>query len=531
MELISTHLLNIICIFLAAVLVLLYLRSVIDWRTRARGRSVPPGPRRLPIIGNMLTVPTWKPWIGFREMLAKYGDIVYLEVLGAPMIVLGSPELIDEFLEKRSANTSDRVKTPLISLAGQGTNFAFMSYGQWWRDHRRMFWQHFHQGRMPDYWPVQRAVTRKFLVKLLEQPAALKRLVQYIVAASTVKVTYGIDIDDHEDELVTIVDDSFMGLRMVTVTIQFLLQHFPFVQHVPPWFPGASFHQLMARARAPAEFMIDVPFNKAKDIASTGLNDYNNFIVARLLGKLEDPAEGDVARQEQIARDIASIVVSGGSDTTYSTIMGFFLAISLHPEALAKAQAELDAVVGPDRLPDFDDRDALVYVNATVKEALRWHNVTPLGVTHSTLEDDELRGYFIPAGTAVVPNVWAILHDPQYYPDPNSFNPDRFIRDGKLDPEVLDPVNACLSITSRFRVCPGRHFADSSLFLAIACVLHVFDIGPPLDENGCPIKVEYESTHGFLAYPEDCRCTIKPRSANHDALIRRSAEVRASELI
>ncbi|KAI9070065.1 hypothetical protein FKP32DRAFT_1558545, partial [Trametes sanguinea] len=73
MELISTHLLNIICIFLAAVLVLLYLRSVIDWRTRARGRSVPPGPRRLPIIGNMLTVPTWKPWIGFREMLAKYG--------------------------------------------------------------------------------------------------------------------------------------------------------------------------------------------------------------------------------------------------------------------------------------------------------------------------------------------------------------------------------------------------------------------------------------------------------------------------
>ncbi|KAJ3012059.1 hypothetical protein NUW54_g1983 [Trametes sanguinea] len=157
------------------------------------------------------------------------------------------------------------------------------------------------------------------------------------------------------------------------------------------------------------------------------------------------------------------------------------------------------------------NRDALVYVNATVKEALRWHNVVPLGVTHSTLEDDELHGYFIPAGTAVVPNVWAILHDPRYYPDPTSFNPDRFIRDG--------------------RVCPGRHFADSSLFLTIACVLHVFDIGPPLDENGCPVKVEYESTHGFLAYPEDCRCTIKPRSANHDALIRRSAEVQASELI
>lgn len=69
----------------------------------------------------------------------------------------------------------------------------------------------------------------------------------------------------------------------------------------------------------------------------------------------------------------------------------------------------MDAVVGADRLPDFDDRDALVYINAVVKEALRWHNVSPLSIAHVTVEDDEVNGYFIPAGTTVVPNVWYMV--------------------------------------------------------------------------------------------------------------------------
>lgn len=82
--------------------------------------------------------------------------------------------------------------------------------------------------------------------------------------------------------------------------------------------------------------------------------------------------------------------------------------MSLYPEVLKKAQAELDAVVGPHRLPDFEDRDALVYVNAIIKEALRWHVVTPLSVPHCTLEDDVFNGYFIPAGTTILPNVWSV---------------------------------------------------------------------------------------------------------------------------
>ena len=82
------------------------------------------------------------------------------------------------------------------------------------------------------------------------------------------------------------------------------------------------------------------------------------------------------------------------------------LALSLYPEAQKKAHAELDAVVGRKRLPELDDREALVYVKAVVMESLRWHNVTPLGIAHRTIVDDEIQGYFIPAGTVLVANIW-----------------------------------------------------------------------------------------------------------------------------
>ena len=81
----------------------------------------------------------------------------------------------------------------------------------------------------------------------------------------------------------------------------------------------------------------------------------------------------------------------------------------LYPDVQKCAQEELDAVVGPNRLPQFTDRASLPYVNAVVKEALRWHNVAPLGLPHSCTADDEYRGWHIPKGATVMANVWCVL--------------------------------------------------------------------------------------------------------------------------
>ena len=85
------------------------------------------------------------------------------------------------------------------------------------------------------------------------------------------------------------------------------------------------------------------------------------------------------------------------------------MAMAMHPEVQTKAQAELDAVVGPGRLPEIADRESLPYLNAVAKEALRWQNVVPLGVVHRSMADDEYNGYFLPAGTLVLTNVWWVI--------------------------------------------------------------------------------------------------------------------------
>ena len=91
------------------------------------------------------------------------------------------------------------------------------------------------------------------------------------------------------------------------------------------------------------------------------------------------------------------------------TMAWFMLAMVLYPDAQKKAQEEIDRVIGNDRLPCFDDRDNLPYVDAIVKEVLRWHPVGPMGLPHSTTEDDTYEGYHIPKGSLVIANIWCVV--------------------------------------------------------------------------------------------------------------------------
>lgn len=91
---------------------------------------------------------------------------------------------------------------------------------------------------------------------------------------------------------------------------------------------------------------------------------------------------------------------------TVSATYSFFLAMTLHPEVQKKAQDEIDRVVGSDRFPSFSDRANLPYVDAIVKEVLRWNPVAPLSLPHTTIEDDMFEGYYIPKGTIVLANIW-----------------------------------------------------------------------------------------------------------------------------
>lgn len=111
---------------------------------------------------------------------------------------------------------------------------------------------------------------------------------------------------------------------------------------------------------------------------------------------------------EELIKDSAAVSYAAGADTSVSTLTTFILAMTLHPEAQKRAQAELDAVLG-DRLPTFADKDDLPYVTAIMKEVFRWIPVLPLAVPHRAIHSDRYKDFHIPAGASVLGNAWYVI--------------------------------------------------------------------------------------------------------------------------
>lgn len=109
---------------------------------------------------------------------------------------------------------------------------------------------------------------------------------------------------------------------------------------------------------------------------------------------------------DDLAGYTSGSLLEAGSDTTASVLYGFIQALLVWPEVQKKAQAEVDRVVGPNRLPTMEDYPDLLYIRCCVKEALRWMPTVILGVPHAALQDDTYEGYRIPKGASVINNVW-----------------------------------------------------------------------------------------------------------------------------
>jgi cytochrome P450 len=286
----------------------------------------------------------------------------------------------------------------------------------------------------------------------------------------------------------------------------------PFLAMVPAWFPGAGFKHIAREWRGSLEKMVSAPYELVKDQMVAGIAPVS--FTSNLLEGSDLSAEEDHA-----VKWSAFSLYAGGADTTVSVIYSLFLAMTLFPDVQKKAQAEIDAVVGPDRLPSFVDRDSLPYIDALVKEVLRWNVVTPTGFAHCVTEDDIHDGYYIPKGSLVMPNVWFMLNDPRTYANPSQFNPERFLAKVGKEPEMA-PRTVCYGFGRR--ICPGLHLADASIWISTVMSLAVFDISKVV-ENGVEITPDVDPLPGTISHPKPFKCSIKPRSAAAIRLIEQDA--------
>lgn len=135
---------------------------------------------------------------------------------------------------------------------------------------------------------------------------------------------------------------------------------------------------------------------------------------------------------QEVAFNTGSLF-GAGSDTSAASLQSFILAMTTFgKEVQLKAWEEIDRVVGSDRSPTWSDEANLPYVRAIVKEVLRWRPVAVLGgQPHASIKDDMYNGYYIPKGATMLGNLWAIHSNPDDFPEPDHFRPERFL-DGSL---------------------------------------------------------------------------------------------------
>ncbi|KAK7060957.1 hypothetical protein VNI00_000692 [Paramarasmius palmivorus] len=481
-----------------------------------------PGPRRLPVVGNLFSLPNREEWVHFAKWGKTFGDVYAVYVFSKPMIMLSSRKAIVDLFEHRSGIYSNRphlvMANELRACMGWGETVVLMPYGDRFKNYRRLLKIGLNPSATTLYWPLMEQEVAKSLKRLIDNPADFVGNFRRTAGTVALKIAYG--FTNETEEFHRLLKDTERALQMFAIAALpgvFLVDTLPLLKHLPSWFPGAGFQAIGMKTRNLIQLTIGDTFSAVKNAVSSG--NHAKFGSQSFTATLLNEDDATRSTDEDIKWVAAGLYSGEGqADTTVAAMSNFFLCMMLFPDVQQKAQAEIDAVIGKDRLPSISDRDSLPYVRAVYQETLRWRPVVPM-VSHSVTQDDLYRSYFIPKDTALVANIWAALHDENVYPQPDDFRPERY-----LAPE-LAPDSSSFAFGFGRRACPGEAVANSLLFVNMACILATFSINKPLDQTGKVIDPTLQWTSGVTSHPHPFKCDIKPRSSITADLVRRTASL------
>ncbi|KAI0315767.1 cytochrome P450 [Amylostereum chailletii] len=468
----------------------------------------PPGPPGKFLIGNVLDFDVFRPWIAFTEWKAKYGDIVGVQVPGTKIIALNSQKVINDLFEKRGNIYSDR---PFLPFAVEGCDMkrspALMPYGPEWRACRKIQNVGLSPSAVKQYQGVQEDISALMAKEFLEKPHDFFELSRLCAGRIVLAVTYGLSIKSIDNDHILRAEDT---MKYVTEAISpgaHLADLFPILMHLPSWLP---FQKRMNMIKHKIYALNSFPFNEAKSNLASG--EARPSLTRDVFTNLSEE-NNNAEFEERVEWSLGALYAAGG-ETTFALVLNFLLVMALHPDKQTKAQAELDAHIG-NRLPVIADRGTMPYVEACIKETLRWNPIVPLGIPHCAAQDDVYEGYFIPKGTILMPNTWPMAFAPNAKYPPREFIPERF-----LDPEdtTIDP--AFYTFGYGRRVCPGRYLAENSTFILVATILSVFKVSPPPASEGPLVPEWAANTVSFL---KPFKLTIEPRSADKVEMVYKKA--------
>ncbi|KAG2066656.1 cytochrome P450 [Suillus decipiens] len=465
------------------------------------GYPLPPSPFSLRPWGHVL--PTRKSFLTIAAWIHEHGPLITLRSGLGKAVVIGRYKAAMDIMENQGGTLADR---PRMIAAGElfngGLSIAYTPFGDRFRRMRRALHTHFQPKAAETYQPLQMSNVKNLIFDILDDPHNFQNHVISYTATVITKVTYGDSVPT------SATDPQVIEMRQLRKLIDRALRPdaFYFVDWIPwlkyiPWY-GRELKRGFERSKR-----LNIgQMNRVKEKMQSDMDIGPSFTKYML-------ENGDYhGLTEDETAFLGGALFRAGSNTTASVICTVLMAAACFPDEQAKVQAELDAAIGWHQVPTFADQQSLTRLHAFISEAVRWRPVAPNGFPHRTTKDEN---HCIPAGTTVFGNHWAICRDPEVYPEPEAFKPQRWINDQGV---LRDDLTNFLYGFGR-RVCPGQHVANRTVFISAVLILWAFqltlDPDQPLDDTGF---MNTEKAHISLTYRP---CTIKFKTRIPETELRR----------
>ncbi|KAG9344127.1 hypothetical protein JZ751_012609 [Albula glossodonta] len=492
--------------------------------------NVPPGPKPWPLIGNFghFLVPRFvskrigerreeheqtrsgslSPQVALLELSKFYGNIYSLFIGNQMIVILTGYEVVRDALSNRADVFSDRPDVPLVTIMTKRKGIVFAPYGPVWRQQRKFCHttlRSFGLGRL-SLEPLILRELGEVKAELLRThtetqgaPVSLAPLVSNAVSNVISSISLGQRFCQGDRELHTLLDLMARGLELCVNSPAVLINVFPWLYHLP----FGAFKEIRQVERDITVFLKEIIARHRDSLDPDNPRDLIDMYLAETAQQRESVGATETSFSEDYLFYIIGDLFIAGTDTTTNTMLWMLLYMSVHPDIQEKVQAEIDSVVGFSRVPSLTDKASLPFTEATIMEVQRMTAVVPLAIPHMASETTVFRGYTIPKGTVIIPNLWSVHRDPTVWDNPDDFNPARFLdQNGQiLRQESFIPFGIGR------RLCMGEQLAKMELFLMFSSLMQAFSFRLP---DGLP-PPSMDGRFGLTLAPLPYTVHVTPR--------------------
>lgn len=488
------------------------LTAILVLHQLARPRNYPPGPRWLPVLGNLLDLKRLVRKLGsqhaaFESLCQEYGSSVLGLRLGSDLVIVASGyEAVSQVLT--SDDWLGRPDNFFMRLRTMGTRKGItMTDGALWSEQRRFAVRHFRQlgyGKVHMEELILAELTD--LLNELEPACTTAEAVSLgpLLPPSVLNVlwalTAGTRFPHGDARLQRLLD--LMGQRGRAFDMAGgVLGTLPWMRHLAPERTGFNLlNRLNASLR---ELLLETIADHNASYTQGRTRDLIDAYLHEVKAHAGDGEQSSFTEEQLVM--VCLDMFLAGSYTTSNTLNFALMLLVLHPDVQSKCFKDIYNNVEKGRLPSLTDRQKLPYIEAVIMEVMRLYYVVPITGPRRALHDTKLMGYDVPKDTVVLINIHSIHHDKKHWGDPEVFRPERFLNArGKTQPD-----EHLINFGLGKRRCLGDALARNCLFLFLTGLLQRYRLSvPPGEAPPCR-----EPVPGLTQCPQAYRVMLTPRTA------------------